>query len=126
MEVMFSEQGLGAWNKLWILNLANKSVHTLFSFWEICWERGGMKARKEDVELVGKSQRLPDHPPKQRLGCCWHSFPAVLCETWSPKGTAQGAGGFRWSWISDWISDWISGCVTAWDTFMQSWGSGAQ
>lgn len=54
-KVMFSEQGLGVWNKLWILNLANKSVHTLFSFWEICWERGGMKARKEDVELVGKS-----------------------------------------------------------------------
>lgn len=65
MKVMFSEQGLGVWNKLWILNLANKSVHTLFSFWEICWEQGGMKARKEDVELVGKSQMLSDHPPKQ-------------------------------------------------------------
>lgn len=61
MKVMFSEQGLGAWNKLWILNLANKSVHTLF----FCWERGGMKTRKEDVEPVGKSQMLPDHPPKQ-------------------------------------------------------------
>lgn len=24
-----------------------------------------MKARKEDVELVGKSQMLSDHPPKQ-------------------------------------------------------------
>lgn len=37
-KVMFSEQGSGMWNKLRILNLANKSVHTLFCFWEICWE----------------------------------------------------------------------------------------
>lgn len=111
MEVMFSERGLGTWNKLWILNLANKSVHTLFSFWEICWERGGMKARKEDVERVGKSQRLPDHPPEQRLSCCWLLFPAGLCEPWSPRGAAQGAGcagGSRWSWVSAWIS----GCVS--------------
>lgn len=100
--------GIRSVEQVMILNLANKSVHTLFSIWEICWERGGMKARKEDVELVGKSQRLPDHPPKQRLSCCWHLFPAVLCKTWNPKGAAEGAGGFRWSWISDWISGFVS------------------
>lgn len=70
MKVMFSEQFLGTWNKLWILNLANKSVHTLFSFWEICWEWGGMEARKEDVELVGKSQTLWDDSTKT-ASCDW-------------------------------------------------------
>lgn len=108
---LFSEQGLGAWNKLWILNLANKSVHTLFSFWEICWERGAMKARKKDLELVGKSQRLSDHPPKQRLSWCWHLFPAVLCKTWNLKGGAGMCWGFHMNRQS-WISDWISGCVS--------------
>jgi len=38
MNVMFSKQGLGMWNKLWILNLAHTSVYAIFSFWEICWE----------------------------------------------------------------------------------------
>jgi len=60
MNVMFSKQGLGMWNKLWILNLAHTSVYAIFSFWEICWEWGGVKARKEDVLLAEKSQGLEE------------------------------------------------------------------
>lgn len=128
MKVMFSEQGLGAWNKLWILNLTNKSVHTLFSFWEICWEWGGMKARKEDVELEGSHRwcQITHQNNFLRLSCCWHLFPAVLCEIWKGLRGCWGMLGVSGEQAElDFRLDFRM-CVTGQDAFMQSWGSGAQ
>lgn len=78
-KVTFSEQGSGMWNKLQILNLANKSVHTLFCFWEICCEVL-RKSKREMWPLRGchRFWKITPQTSFLRLSCCCHLLPAIL------------------------------------------------